>query len=278
MNPHRLPELISLLAAAMLLAALSRTTARAQPPANPLPSPAGIPQTPAPATAETRAAQPALEDIGGGRYRVGAVQIDKNQSSASFPAKINQVEGSLEYLLVTPGGSTHESLLVTDVSPKQLHVAMLLLGAQTSKSKSEPAPGQINADFLRNAPAPEGHPVQITATWQDKERTLSTPVEDWILHTGLQRSAERGPWIYTGSYIREGSFLAELDGCFAALVHNPSALINNPRQGRDDDSAWEPHRQQIPAAGTPVEITIHLLSTAAKNHPAPAKNTEKKNR
>jgi hypothetical protein len=223
------------------------------------------------APASDTLAQPPVEELGNNRYRVGKIQLDKNLGTASFQARVNQVEGNLEYLLVTPSGSTHESLLVTDISPKELHVAMLLLGARTSGPTADPAPGQLNADFLKNAPAPQGSPLLFTVSWQEKGRHKSAPVEDWVFHSGTKRSAERGPWIYTGSYLREGTFLAELDGCFAALVHNPSALINNPRKGRDNDAAWEPHRKQMPPQSTPVEITLRLLPLS-NSQPTTPKN------
>jgi hypothetical protein len=252
-NPQKTVPASVRIAMALALAALA-PTAFSEP--NPPPAPPTNSNISPPHSPET---PPPVEDLGNGRYRIGSIQLDKNLGTATFQAKINQVEGNLEYLLVTPTGSTHESLLVTEISPKQLHVAMLLLGAKTASHQSAPAPGQINADFLKNAPAPDGHPIQITASWQEKGRKKTGPVEDWIFHTSTKRAAGRGPWIYTGSYVREGTFLAELDGCFAALVHNPSALINNPRKGRDDDSAWEPHRKQMPPAATPVELTLKLL-------------------
>jgi hypothetical protein len=64
----------------------------------------------------------------------------------------------------------------------------------------------------------------------------------------------------------EGHFLAQVEGSHAALVTYPSALINNPRRGSDNDQIWTVNTKAVPAADTPVEITIQLLPA---NEPKP---------
>jgi hypothetical protein len=55
-----------------------------------------------------------------------------------------------------------------------------------------------------------------------------------------------------------GHFLAQTEGVFAALVTNPSALINNPRKGNNDDQIWEVNEKVVPRAETAVQITVRL--------------------
>jgi hypothetical protein len=64
--------------------------------------------------------------------------------------------------------------------------------------------------------------------------------------------------IYTGSMFRDGHFLAQSEGAFAALVTYPAALINNPRKGSDDDLVWAVNTKAVPPVDTPVEIIITL--------------------
>ena len=70
------------------------------------------------------------KEVAPGVFELGTIRLDKNASTVSFPAKVNMVDGLIEYILVTSKGATHESVLVTEVSPQNVHMAMLLLGAK----------------------------------------------------------------------------------------------------------------------------------------------------
>ncbi len=234
--------------AAILSLALSVTAMRAQDPSSP------------PAT-------PIMREVSPGVYEIGKIHLDQKARTVRFPGILNMKDGNLEYLLVTEQGSTHESLLVSEIQPNDLHFAMLLLGAKGSGDEKKAAgalpPGQIDAQYLKTAPRLKGDSITISVQWKNGAVDKSVPVEDWILNTTKKKPMERGPWIYNGSMFSEGHFLAQIEGAFAALVTYPSALINNPRPGNDDDSIWMVNEKAVPAVKTPLEITIQLLPTAA---------------
>ena len=81
-----------------------------------------------------------------------------------------------------------------------------------------------------------------------------------MLNTDSNKSAPRGPWIYTGSMFAEEKFLAQLQGTVAAIVSNPAALINNPRKGSDNDQIWVVNAKAAPKVETPLELTIKIES------------------
>ena len=89
---------------------------------------------------------------------------------------------------------------------------------------------------FKHAPRLQGDRLTISATWSHDGKRETAPVENWIVNTTTKKPAENGPWLYTGSMFSSGKFLAQLEGCVAAVVTNPSALINNPRPGHDDRS------------------------------------------
>ena len=69
-----------------------------------------------------------VEELGGGKFRVGQVSFDKSARKVSLPAKVNMRAGVVEYMLTTEAGKKHEALLTTAASPQDLHLACLLLG------------------------------------------------------------------------------------------------------------------------------------------------------
>lgn len=206
---------------------------------------------------------PVMREVSPGIFEIGKIHLDQKARTISFPGSLNMKDGIIEYLLVTEQGATHESLLVSEIQPNDLHFAMLLLGAKGSgEGKPVPGelpPGQIDAKYLKTAPKLKGDPVSISVQWKAGDATKTVAVEDWVFNTEKKKPMERGPWTYNGSLFNEGHFMAQIEGAFVALVTFPSALINNPRQGNDNDSIWTVNEKAVPAVKTPLEIVIQLL-------------------
>ncbi len=209
----------------------------------------------------------AVKEISPGLFQIGQARLEQSTRTIKFPAAINMTDGLLEYLLVSRDGPTHESLLVSDLEPNDLHLAMLLLGAKGSPAAkgAQPAPGQITEEYLKRAPALTGESVSLTVTWKGEGAAeKSGPVEDWLLYGDTNKPPARGPWLYTGSVFgSDGQFIAQQQGVFAALVTNPAALINNPRKGHDSDKVWSVNTKAVPPAETPLTVELKLLGQDA---------------
>ncbi len=188
------------------------------------------------------------------------IRIDKASRSVTFPAEINLTSGLLEYFLVNKKGKTHESLLSTAIEPYDLQVAMLLLGIKPAASANSQPPGEITREYLSTAPELAGEKISITLTWPGHR----APAESLIWNLDKNAVMSPGPWIYNGSEMYGGKFLAQIDGSMTALVRDSGALINNPRPGNDDDQIWEPYTKDVPPKGTAVDVTLKLLDSAGQ--------------
>ena len=216
--------------------------------------------------ADEPTAGPAIREVEPGVFEIGKIRLRQMEKTVSFPAKVNKAgaDDVLEYLLVNERGQTHESLLFTDIEPSDLHFALLLLGVKGGGKDLKPEQlggGQITEEFLKHAPQLQGEGILLTATWKaadGKERTA--PIEDWIFNRKTKRPMTRGPWLYTGSSFLEGRFRAQQEGCFAALVTYPPALINNPRPGNAEDDIWSVNAKVVPPLETPLTLTIQLAA------------------
>jgi len=220
-------------------------------------------------------AAPTIREESPGIYQIGLVHLDQKAMTLSFPGALNMNQGLLEYLIVTPQGSTHESLLVTDVPPTDIQFAMLLLGAKGSgintPAPDQAPPPQIDAKYLKTAPRLMGDDVLIRVKWTAGSEEKTVPVEDWLVNDRTKKTVSRGPWIYNGSMFSNGHFLAQVEGSVGALVTNPAALINNPRKGNDDDQIWEVNEKAVPPVNAPIQIIIQLTPAAAVSTPSPSK-------
>jgi hypothetical protein len=69
-----------------------------------------------------------------------------------------------------------------------------------------------------------------------------------------------GEWTYNGSMIEDGTFLADQDLSLIAVITDPTALVNNPREGYDNDENWQVRDDKTPPLNTAVQVTITLLN------------------
>jgi hypothetical protein len=229
----------------------------------------------APAQDPAAPAAPLVREVQPGHFEIGKVRLDKKARTVTLPAKLNMTNGALEYLLVRPEGSAHESLLVSSVEPSEVHLAMLLLGAKgagiLAPAPTDAPPPQLNSEYLKTAPKLQGDQIRLSVKWTKAGKPLSAPVDAWIRNSTTGKPAKEGPWIYTGSMFSGEHFLAQSEGVFAAVVTNPSALINNPREGSNNDQVWEVNENAVPAVDTPVELVIHLDTPVERERAEPTK-------
>ncbi len=218
-------------------------------------SPQAAPQkTPPPA--------PIVREVGPDKLEFKGILLEKKKQRISFPGAVNQRDGLIEYVLVSEKGKTHESLLATKVQPHDIHLALLLIGLkQDSKENANETapPSAINSQYLQSAPKLKGAPVLLSVAWTQEGKRREVPVEDWILNLQTNHSMSRGTWTYNGSLIDEnGVFLADQELSIVAVVTDPIALVNNPREGYNDDQIWQVLKDAVPPLNTPVEISITL--------------------
>lgn len=192
------------------------------------------------------------ERVGPGQYRIGDILINQAERSVTFPAAINMDKGLLEYLLVGRGGKLHESLLRTQVEPYNLQLACLLVGMEGTNAPLA---------FQGDPATPKGDAVAIELRLTGGKADV-IPVESWLTQVigDTKQNVPTLKWVYTGSVIHNGRFLAQLSGSIAALYHDPAAMIDNASPGGESDKIWFVKESAVPPVGTPVTLTIRRLN------------------
>ena len=211
-----------------------------------------------PPAAVNPANSPEVKVVGPGILQLGQVRIDKQRRTVSFSAVLNGGDGIMEYLLVTSYGKTHESILRTDVSPFEIHLAMLLLGAKGNgtnpPASAPPAYGASPGTKL------EGEAISVELRWPQDAKEATRRGEELVWNRPAQSAMPSGLWFYNGSVVWQGRFLAQESGSVISLITDPAALINNKAPSRDADGAWAAYRAKLPPENTPVQVTIRLAN------------------
>lgn len=224
------------------------------PPVVPPPPPENLPLPPLPPPPGDPGRQitpPPLQMVAPGVFEIGEVRIVKKEGKVEFPCQVNMQKGLLEYAIVGNIGKVHESLLRTHVEPYALQIALLLLGLEGTSN-----PLMMQGD----ARTPEGSPVSLWVQWKDGDQVKKARMEEWIINQQDGAAMKTTKWIFTGSVVANGVFLAQSEKSIVAIFHDPVALIDNPLQEGASDKIWFVNDKKVPAVGTEVTVIVQKES------------------
>lgn len=214
-------------------------------------------QTPAPEA--PKPPQPPVKKLPNGDLQLGKITISPKKREIHLPATINDSSDLLEYLLVQEKGKTHEALLLTEASALHLNIALKLLKFPESPQLFE----IVDQDYNPTGKFPEvpeatkkAAQLALHVTWQQDGTTKTHPISDLIYHQVLEKKMPPSPWLYTGSYLHEGKFKAEVAGDLIAIYTAQPAIINFLGDDRTNDDVWIVHPKNTPPVGTPVTLIL----------------------
>ncbi|QDU83677.1 hypothetical protein Pla163_07780 [Planctomycetes bacterium Pla163] len=152
------------------------------------------------------------------------VDLDLDGGLVSIEAAVGVRSQLVEYLLVGPGGATHESLLYTRVTPSLLNAGLLALGANPGRNarwvEVEPEPPLGEAEGGSEAEAgddgeaadapladrprfrivpPHGDGFYLYTAWREEDEVFFFRVEDLVANLETGRAMQRAPFVFLGS-------------------------------------------------------------------------------
>jgi hypothetical protein len=192
---------------------------------------------------------------GENRYRIGEITFDRARREVTIPATVNMDTGVVEYALVSESGKLHEALFSTKANPRAIHLACLLLGLPKEGEDKPDDAGcevKVNVAWDTNGPAVLHELANLVVT----SETPDAPAD--------AKPLAGGPWRYVSSMMGPGGFAAAAEGSIIALIHDPAALMVNPRESASRDDVHVANRNLIPHKGSPVRIILTLPAPSAK--------------
>jgi hypothetical protein len=206
------------------------------------------------------AAEPTVKELDAERLQIGEVIFNRKTREIRFPAAVNMAGGELlEFLIVHANGKVHESLLVTDISATHLNLAFKLLRYPASSEfyAVQEADGSYSNKFPEvPAAVKEAARIDLGVEWEEDGKKRSAKLHEWISHGSTGQAMAADPWVYGGSGVYEGKFMAETSGDIAAIFLSNSALINYSGKDNNSDEVWLPFPKRVPVEGTKVTVVI----------------------
>ncbi|MGA1863828.1 MAG: YdjY domain-containing protein [bacterium] len=196
-----------------------------------------------------------IQQIGPDKYEIGNVILDKNKREIFISGSINMQNGLVEYLACHEEvGKLHESVLKMDAKPSDIQVALLLLGFKNDN----------NLKYQGDPTIPEGDSLDIFAEWElpDKNKKR-VRAEELVFDKQNNKTMQRTHWVFTGSQIVDGQYMADTDGSIIATFRDPFAIINNPLPSGADDTIYFSNDKLLPPKDTQVQLIIKAAEKGA---------------
>jgi len=187
-----------------------------------------------------------INELKKGVYQIGNVIMNTNTREVTAPGEINMPSGIIEYFACAKLGKTHESLMVLDIEPIHLQVALLRLGMKEGSSLRTQGDPRI----------PKGDPAEIWVEWELGGKRFRHRVEDFI-YNGVKKSPmQHTNWVFTGARIVSGVFTAQTHKNMIATYRDPDAIFNHPLEGGREDTTYRVNSNVVPPVGTKLKVII----------------------
>ena len=183
-------------------------------------------------------------------YKIDNITIDAERREITFPAEFNMNKGLIETILVGPKGRLHETILKTDAIPSYVQIALLLLGLECGQ----------NMELANYETVPEGDSVDVYVIWSDSLGEVHEErIERLVWNVPKEREMQETHWVFLGSKIIQGQFIADLEQNIIRTYHDPFAILHNPLPTITDDTFYEANNNIVPEKGTQAMIKIIAL-------------------
>lgn len=199
--------------------------------------------------------QPAIEELGNGRYRVGAIEIDKPARRFQVSGTVIQREmpdGPIEFIAVTKGGmKAYEAIFELDTTAVEFNLACILIGLD--------AEGATLPERHFDPVPVKGERVSVFVEWRQQGESSRVPVEQSI--TG--HDPQEHEWVYTGSFFgHAGHYMAEVSGALVGFVHDQDSIIQHRTGlGLGNYGAITYNSELLPVPGTAVTLVVEAAGT-----------------
>jgi len=199
--------------------------------------------------------QPPAEEV----KAFGKVRYYPAQHRIEFDGEINMRDSQgepMELFACAPGGKTHESIVVADIVPSDLHAALLEAGLMTYPYSDRQAADR--QDLL-------GSRAIVWMVWTENNAEKRIRAEDTLLDTRLNRPMGLWGWAFVGQYdividketgrkMRE--YRPDSERSLITDYHTPNSVLDNPRSQGAFDVDYTGNTPVMPALKTKVTLVV----------------------
>ena len=186
----------------------------------------------------------------------GGVKVYPALKRVEMPASlIGRQRRPLEFLIVGPGGASHEALLSTSARSEHVKRGLEIIGLREASVKAS------GRGYLET---PQGDVVRISVRFKHAQTGADTVagIEDWLWDAVLKRCPDGGQFVFTGGIeqympeLNRSVVAADQLGNMAAVWHDASCIIDNRHKHGTMSDVYSPNPDApgLPEAGSEVTV------------------------
>ena len=189
--------------------------------------------------------------IGENLYQLGNVVLNTDKKEITIPGEINIASDNtiIEFFACGTLGKSHESILILDVEPIYLFIALGLLDLE---------PGR-NLTVEGDPHEPKGAHVQIFVEWNRGNDVVTHSARELVWNNITGQPMQKTHWVFTGGRLINNQLTSQKYHNIVAVYRDPDSLINNPLPGGTDDRTYRVNTDTIPPKGTKVKVIIRPI-------------------
>jgi len=100
--------------------------------------------------------------------------------------------------------------------------------------------------------------IEIMVEWEHNGSFYKTWTNSMVLNQTDDRELSESSFVFTGSKVVEGTYLAEMDGSIVAIYHDSRATLNSRDLNSDSDDVWIANESKMPPKNLPVLVRFQL--------------------
>lgn len=217
-----------------------------------------------------------LAFCGPGEAPQAGVVVDKDKKTVRVPAKIaprklpNLPEVyPIEVIATWPtpkGTKAHETIIIFDVVPSEVHKALESLGLKAGKpGRGEDLGHGPELEIYLDLPAVNGRPAGLVR------------VEQLLVSKRTGKPLPPVKWLFTGSALKEGKYGADVSGTMIGLYPVTDEVVMQSAFTMKEEGMMkvETNKALLPAENTPVGLVIQVASGPPPVLAAPGPDPEK---
>lgn len=157
-----------------------------------------------------------IHRLNNGDMKMGEITLHAKTEEIAFPAYVEVVEDMpIEVLICTDNGRMHETIFISKARPFHLQTMMIALGLKNGARV-------VNEKFKK-----QGDHVKIEVEWKSGDKVQRKPIEHFLIDENNKTLDPAKPrWVFVGSGLHKGSFIADLTGDFAVNYTMADSIID----------------------------------------------------
>ena len=100
--------------------------------------------------------------------------------------------------------------------------------------------------------------LEIWVKWDENGSGFRKSMTSMTLNDLSKETLKEKSFVFTGSKVVEGEYLAQMDGSIIAIYQDSRAVVNAIDELSSNDDVWLPNEVNLPPLGKNVWISIKL--------------------